>query len=185
MLGRSMGRLGLVVLLAAGILAVPIERAAACDCALIEMPDAIRDADVAFVGRLEQRVPGGDNFGFPPLDEWRWSVERSRDAEIDATIIVHAAADDGANCGVTFATGERWLVTASVHQGLLQTSGCQPNQRLDGSAPDAEALVTELLANEIGAAENGPRGLPMPVLLALGAVVVVGAIGLAAFRRSG
>jgi hypothetical protein len=172
-------------LLAVGLVVVPLERAAACDCALIELPDAIGDADVAFVGTLVTHVPGGDNFGFAPLDEWHWSVERSRDAGSDATITINAAADDGANCGVTFATGERWLVIASIQQGLLQTSGCHPNQRMDGSAPEAEALVTELLAHEIGSAESGAPDLPMPMLLALGAVVVVGAVGLAAFRRSG
>lgn len=178
-------RLAIGLLVAIGMLAVPVQRAAACDCALIDMPDAIRDADVAFVGRLEDRVPGGDNFGFPPLDEWRWSVERSRDAGLEATIVVNAAVGDGANCGVMFGTGERWLVIASVHQGLLQTNGCQPNQQMDGSAPDAEALVAELLAYEAGSTQDRGLDLPMPVLLVLGAVVAVGGIGFVAFRRSG
>jgi hypothetical protein len=185
MLGRPLRRLCLVALLAIGMLAVPIERAAACDCALIEMPDAIRDADVAFVGRLVNRVPAGDNFGFAPLDEWRWSVERSRDAGGDATITVNGAAGDGANCGVTFATGERWLVIASIHEGVLQTNGCQPNHRMDGSSPDTEAIIGKLLPHEARAAETTPFSVPFPVVLAIAAVTIIGGVGVLAFRRNG
>ncbi len=171
-------------LLLVGLVAVPLQRAAACDCSLIEMPEAVRQADVAFVGTLGDHVRGGGNAGFGALDEWHWTVERSRDAGTGPTIRVSAPADDGANCGVSFGAGERWMVLASVHEGTLQTNGCLPHHRMDGTAPDAEALIAQLLPHRIGPAESGPD-LPVsvPVLFALGAVVALGGIGLVAFRR--
>ena len=36
--------------LVAGLVAAPTARVAACDCAMTELSQAIRDADVAFVG---------------------------------------------------------------------------------------------------------------------------------------
>ena len=178
-------RVLLGMVLGIAVMAVPIERAAACDCALIEMPEAVREADVAFVGTLEEQLPGGDNFGFPTLDEWHWSVERSRDVEIGARLVLNATVNDGANCGVAFAMGERWLVIASVHEGVLQTNGCQPNHRMDGSAPDTEALISELLPHEAATAEAAAFSMLLPLVVVIGAVVIVGGIGLLAFRREG
>jgi hypothetical protein len=165
-----------------GLVAVPIERTAACDCSLIEMPEAVREADVAFVGTLREHVGGGHNAGFGALDEWHWTLERSRDAGTGPTIRVSAPADDGANCGVPFGAGERWMVLASVHDGTLQTNGCMPHHRMDGSAPEAEALVEELLPNRTAHAESG-QVTSTPVLLVLSVVVAVGGIGFVAFRR--
>jgi hypothetical protein len=172
------------VVLAIGLGMVPLERAAACDCALVELPDAIRDADAAFVGSLSAREPGGDNFGFAVVDQWHWDVERSRDAGLDPTIRVDASLDDGANCGVSFGVGERWLVLASVRDGVLQTNGCLPNHRLDGSAPDSETLIAELVSVEVGPSAGGsPPGPPVPILVALGAAALIGLGGWLAFRR--
>lgn len=175
----------LAFLLGIGLLVVPTQRAAACDCALIEIPEAVRQADVAFVGTLVEQLPGGDNFGLPTLDEWHWSVERSRDVGSDATLVVNATVNDGANCGVAFATDERWLVIASVHDGVLQTNGCQPNHRMDGSAPDTEALISELLPHAAATAEAAAFSVPLPLVVVIGGVVIVGGIGLLAFRREG
>lgn len=180
-----MRQLVLVLLLGIGLMVVPFERAAACDCQLIELADAVRQADVAFVGSLDARVPGGDNFGFPVLDEWRWHTESSRDAGLPADVTIMAAADDGANCGVPFGVGERWLVIAFAENGVLQTTGCQPNHRMDGSAPDNETLIAELVPYDVGPAESGGRDLPLPILPVLGAAALIGGIGLVAFRRNG
>jgi hypothetical protein len=171
------------VALAIGVANVPVQQAAACDCMFVELPDAIRAADVAFVGQAVERTPGGDNFGFPVTDHWTWSVERGRDPGMDATVRVDAYADDGANCGVSFGLGERWLVIASVHEGVIQTNGCQPNQRMDGMPPETEALVAELVGENAGSVAAAPPSIPGPLLLAFAAVAVVGGIGLLAFRR--
>ena len=155
------------ILLALGLAAVPVERAAACDCALIELPEALAEADVAFVGTLVDHAPGGDNFGFSPLDEWHWSIERSRDAGLEAFATVRAAVNDGANCGVSFGMDERWLVLASVHDGVLQTNGCTPHRRVDGGAnAETEAVVN--LFVEVGqpTAASAPS-VPGPLLVAI------------------
>lgn len=180
---RAVRRTLLAAVLAFGLAAAPIERAAACDCALVGVGEAVGEADVAFVGRLVEHVPGGDNFGLPPLDEWHWSVERSRDAGLETFVTVRAAVNDGANCGVSFGIDERWLVVASVHDGVLQTNGCTPNRRVDGPA-DAETEAVVKLFVEVGeeSAASTPS-VPGPLLVVVGAASLVGVVALVAFRR--
>lgn len=174
-----------VAVMAAVLSAVPVGRIAACDCAQVELRDAVRQADVAFVGRLVERAPGGDNFGLPVLDEWRWSVEKGRDAGSASQIVVYAEWGDGANCGVSFAAHERWLVLASVHEGRLQTNGCARNQRLDGDDPEAEAAVAGLVTVDVRPSPGPQAGWfpPSAVIVAILAVVGVGTAAAVAFRR--
>jgi len=104
----------------------------------------------------------------------------------DATQVdVVAWEDDGANCGVSFAADERWLVLAYLEEGRLQTNSCMRNQRLDGSDPDGETVIASLVAVPVDSSSAADAGVsvPMPVLLAAGVVAVVGAIGAIAFRR--
>lgn len=171
------------LVLVAAASAVPISRVAACDCAPVELPDAVRQADVAYVGRLVEHVRGGDNFGFPVLDEWVWNVERSRDAGMSSTVTVAAELGDGANCGVFFAAGERWLIVASVHDGTLQTNGCQPNRRMDDADADTRALVADLVSVEVDRDRPAPGSPPTPVLLIGGVAALLAAAGVLAFRR--
>jgi hypothetical protein len=121
--------------------------------------------------------------GGPPERIWTWEVERSRDAIDSSTLDVHAWDDDGANCGVSFAIGERWLVLAHAEDGRLLTNSCARNQRLDGSDPDGEALIASLLpaVSESGTS-TGRVSFPVPVLVATGVAVLVGLIGAVAFR---
>lgn len=165
------------------LVAMPVQRVAACSCAMTTLPEAVHEADVAFVGRLIERLPGGDNFGFPPDDEWRWTVESSRDPGVEAMLTTVAAEADGANCGVLFAPGERWLVLAHVGDGRLHTNGCVPNQRMDVADPDVEVLVAEFVP--VTAPPEGAASvqLPTPVLV-IGLIVgVFAVVGLLAFRR--
>lgn len=148
------------------------------------LPEAVREADAAFVGRLLDRVPGGDNFGFPPEDEWRWSVESSRDPDLGTEATVIAALEDGANCGVQFAPGERWLVLAHVGDGRLHTNGCLPNRRMDAADPETDALVSGFLPVGGHREDAAPLDLPAPVLVIGLAIVVVALVGLLAFRRA-
>ena len=170
--------------LALMLLAMPVQRVAACSCAMTTLPEAVREADVAFVGRLLERVPGGDNFGFPPEDEWRWSVESSRDPDLEPDVAVIAALADGANCGVLFTPGERWLVLAHVGDGRLHTNGCVPNRRMDGPDPEADALVSGFLPVRGGPADAAPLDLPAPVLVIGLAIGLVALVGVLAFRRA-
>ncbi len=165
--------------------AVPLVTVSACDCAFTELPEAVRAADVAIVGTLvgaaepAQRVDRGG----PPERIWTWEVERSRDAIEGSTVEVHAWDDDGANCGVSFAIGERWLVLAHAEDGRLLTNSCAQNQRLDGSNPDAEAAIASTLpAVADGPSSAGGSPLPVPVLVATGVAVLIGLVGAVAFR---
>jgi hypothetical protein len=171
------------VVLGLVLAAVPISHVAACDCALVDLPDAVRQADVAFVGRLAAHRRGGDNFGFPALGEWIWSVERSRDAGTAPSVTVVAETDDGGNCGVVFGTGERWLVVASRHDGALQTNGCLPNVRMENASPETRAVIAELVTAEVDTNKPAPSSIPSPVLIIGGAAAVIALAGVLAFRR--
>lgn len=165
------------------LLAVPLQRVAACSCAMTTLPEALRDADVAFVGRLVERIPGGDNFGFAPLDEWRWTVERSRDPGLAAAIATVAPTEDGANCGVLFAPGERWLVLAHESEGQLHTNGCLPNRLMDPADPEVDALVAGFVPVSGAGSTGGGLDVPVPILVAAAAAAAVAVVGLLAFRR--
>lgn len=176
---------GLAILL--GVSTLPVRQVAACDCEPTQVPDAVRQADVAFVGTLEERERGGDNFGFPVTDRWLWSVERSRDAGLDPRLVLEAEPADGANCGVSFDVGERWLVIACAVDGALRAHGCQPHHRFDGSDPEREALITDLVGAEVppGAASAAAFDIPGPVLVTLAAVLLIGLGAWAAFGWDG
>ena len=59
------------------------------------------------------------------------------------------------------------------------------NRRLDGSDPEAEALITEALTETPTGAPVDEAGIDIPVpLLVMTVVILVGAISALAFRRS-
>ena len=178
---RALAALALVL----GVSAVPVATVMACECMFTELPDAVREADVAFVGTLVGRAdaaPAIDR-GMPPEQTWTWNVERSRDPIDTTQVSVVAWEDDGANCGVSFAANERWLVMGQREDGRLLTNSCMRNQRLDGSDPDGEALIATLVSVPV---ESSPSddgiGVPVPVLVASGMAIVVGVIAAVAFR---
>jgi hypothetical protein len=171
---------------AVALTAVPIATVSACSCAMSELPDAIREAELAVVATavaVESRGKGeiGERMATT------WEVERSRDPIGARTISIETWGDSGANCGMTFATDERWLVLAYAGEGgILETNSCMQNRRLDGSDPEAEALISEALTETPTATPVDEAGIdiPMPVLVMAGVVVLVGAISALAFRRS-
>ena len=172
--------------LVAGLAVAPTARVAACDCAMTELSQAIRDADVAFVGRLAGTdepvvAPAG---GGPPPITWTWNVERSRDPISADTISMTAWHDDGANCGVAFGVDERWLVMGQVEEGRLQTNGCMTNLRMNGTDPQRDAIIDSLVTNPVGpAGEPAEGGLPIQVVVLLAGAAAVGLISIVAFRR--
>lgn len=174
--------------LVAGLSVVPTATVMACDCALTELPEAVRDADLAIVGTLVGQSgpaarPGRD---LPVELDWTWQVERSRDPIDVDLIIVGAWNDDGANCGVMFGANERWLVLGYLEGGRLLTNGCMRNQRLDGSDPEGEATIAKLLPVEVQSTpgSGGELALPVPLIMAGATALLMGLIGLLAFRRA-
>jgi hypothetical protein len=155
---------------------------------MTELAEAIRGADVAFVGRLagSAEVPAGGIDNGPAEISWTWDVERSRDPISADRIMLSAWKDDGANCGVAFGVDERWLVIAETAEGRLQTNGCMRNQRLDGSDPDGEAVIASLVTHSVGVRSPTPtdsRSVPLPVILLLAGAAAVALVSIVAFRR--
>ena len=177
----------LLGLIAAGVLAtVPVSTVFACSCATQEFPDAVRDADAAFVGRITHAVPQA-NGGPGGHVTYTFVVERARDAAMVGEVVsVGAAADEGM-CGVRFEERARWLIVAYATGGMLETNGCLPNGPMDEAPPEFQATVTELLPFEAEESSVEAEGfvLPVPLVLASSAVLVVGLAGLIAFRRKG
>jgi hypothetical protein len=167
------------------VTAIPLATVSACSCAMSELPEAIQTADLAVVATsvaVEPRGKGeiGDRLATT------WDVERSRDPLAAGRISIESWADSGANCGMSFGVDERWLVLAYAGDaGVLETNSCMQNRRLDGSDPEAEALVLEALTEtpSIAPAEAGPD-IPTPIFVIGGAVVLLGAVSVLAFRRS-
>lgn len=175
--------------LVAGFAIAPTARVAACDCAMTELPQAIRDADVAFVGVLAGmgEPPQAAIAGGPAEITWTWDVERARDPISADRISVTAWQDDGANCGVAFGVDERWLVVGDVADGRLQTNGCMRNQRIDGTDPDGEAVIGSLVTHAVapagGTPDSSPITVPMPVIILLAGAAAVALMSFVAFRR--
>ena len=172
--------------LIAGLAIAPTARVAACDCAMTELSQAIRDAEVAFVGRLAgtNEPAVAPAAGGPPQTTWTWNVERSREPISADTISVTAWPDDGANCGVAFGVDERWLVMGQVEEGRLQTNGCMSNRRMDGIDADSEAVIDSLVIYSVRpTGEPADGGLPTQVLVLLIGAAALGLISVVAFRR--
>ncbi len=178
-------RLLIALATALGASVVPAAVVVACSCATLDFDQAVRDADVAIVGTLVETVaqPGGDD----PLSPvtMTWAVERSRDPISSDRVKISAWYENGANCGVTFATGERWLVLAYSGEDGLETNGCMANQRLGGDDHEAAPVIEAMLPAEPttdGDATNEAH-VPSPVILGGIAVLILAAVSVLAFAR--
>ena len=182
----SWRRLAVAAALLTSLLVVPTGRVAACDCAVTPLGEAVAAADVAVVGTLVSQVgPAPREDGQPVEHMWTWAVERSRDPIEQGELTILAWMDDGANCGVSFGTNERWLIVAHLDGGHLRTNGCLPNRRLGGDDPDVEAVVEAMIPTSESATPAAPEAFTLPPQV-IPIVLGVGAIGLVslwAFRR--
>ncbi len=181
-------RLALSLLSLVVIMAVPA-RVAACSCIEQSLADAVRGADVAFVGTVtgtDRPVPAAFQPGAEEIT-WSWEVERSRDVLESNRIDLVAWPDDGANCGVSFGVGERWLVIAHGFEGRLSSSSCAMNQRMDDVEPpvaaEIESMLTVVPPAEPAAAGAGSAAPSAPILFMGAAIAVVAAVSGWAFLR--
>jgi hypothetical protein len=164
--------------------AVPIATVSACSCAMSDFDQAVGEADVAFVGRpISVEAAARNDIGETVLTTWE--VERSRDPIPAGTVAIRSWADSGANCGISFATDERWMVLAYASEGALETNGCMQNRRLDGSDPDGEATIASMLpvVATPTAVEDEEFAIPLPVVGVAAATLLLVAVSLLAFRR--
>ena len=180
-------RLLQALLLAIGLAAVPVATVMACSCAMTDFNEAVSTADVAIVGTaVSAEAAGNDEFGEGALLT-TWEVTRSRDPLGTASIAIRSVNDSGANCGISFGSGERWLVVAYRGEQGLETNGCMHNRRLDGSDPEMERAVASMLPEVEAVAPEVEPGLqvPAPIIGLVAAGLLIGIASLVAFRRAG
>lgn len=164
--------------------AVPTVSVMACSCMETTVEQAVAEADLAIVGTLVSvQAPPPDAMDQPMTMEW--AIERSRDPlSVDrATIIGYP--DNGANCGVAFDVGDRWLVLASLTEDRLETHGCLPNRLLTGDDPDSAAIIESMHSvGQVDSPEPAASGeLSLPLIGGGAALLLVAVLSLLAFRR--
>jgi hypothetical protein len=182
---RSIVRLVHAAILAIGVAGVPVATVMACSCAMMDFDEAIATADVAVVGTAVASAPaGGDDFGEAILTTWE--ISRSRDPLGTDAIAIRSVKDSGANCGISFTSGEPWLVLAYRGEQGLETNGCMMNRRLDGSDPEAETLVASMIPaiTPTEATSDPGMEIPIPVLVLLATGMLVAVASVVAFRRA-
>ncbi len=179
--------IGLVLALA--VAGVTPARVAACSCAGGELPDAIRAADIAFIGVAEAAAAGPPS-DIGPRTLYLFSVERAS-KPTGATIEVAAWSGGDASCGFDFAIGETWLVLAHRWEGALDTNLCSGNVHVDGLAAAQRADFERLLPVLPEAAPEGApeqestvleRALPA-LLIGVGILALVGTVAVFGFAR--
>ena len=164
--------------------AVPTVSVHACSCMETSVEQAVAEADLAIVGTLVavQALPP-DNFEEPMAMEW--AIERSRDPlDVDRATII-GWPDNGANCGVSFEVGERWLVLASMTDGGLETNGCLPNRPLEADDPESAAIAQGMTPVGTSGAPEGAASaeLPLPLIGGGAALLLLAVFSVLAFRR--
>ena len=174
----------LAVAAALAFTSVPTVTVMACSCIETSVEQAVLEADFAIVGTLVAvQAPPPDNFEQPMTMEW--AIERSRDPlDADRATII-GWPDNGANCGVSFEVGDRWLVLASMTEGGLETNGCLPNRPLAADDPESAAIVEAMspvsTSGTPDSAESAP--LPLPLIGGGAALLLLAIFSLVAFRR--
>lgn len=124
----------IVAVVAAFLTLLPVGPAAACSCAFMDPTEALAARPAAaFVGALaEVATTGVDDVG-QPARRWTFEVEAVLAGELAPTVDVLAAEDDGANCGLRVAPGERVGLLLHTTDAGWSSSSC--------STFDADALL--------------------------------------------
>lgn len=161
---RLAGALALVLLVSA---VGPIARVYACRCLIWPPDQALLNADLAFVGVVTE----ADTASVEDLNQFTFAVESAIKGTLGDSITVASGASE-ASCGATFAVGERWRVYAVVQDGRPMSDLCAGNEMLAAGVEVPTPII-----------EDG--GPPLPVLLAIGAVLAVAAVSALAFSRRG
>lgn len=123
-----------VAVVTAVLTMLPIGPAAACSCAFMEPAEALAAAPAAaFVGALARVESTGVDRAGQPARRWTFEVEAVLAGELAPTVEVLAAEDDGANCGLRVAPGERVGLLLHTADAGWSASSC--------STYDADALL--------------------------------------------
>jgi len=153
-------------------LAAPTAHVFACSCMQMSPEEALTNADVAFVGVVAaiDDPAGGPVVGSADALRYTFAVEQTLKGDPVVSLDL-LSSRSGASCGMEFAAAQRWRVFAYSESGQLMTGLCSGNELLAENAP-------------IPAPTPAPP--PIALLLAIGALIVLGGISAWAFtRRSG
>lgn len=179
-LSRLIAAAGLVL----AISAVPAAHAAACSCAQMVPAEALAASDAAFSGTVvaasEAAVPADRGLPFGPGGvRYAFDVDGVAKGDVPASVEV-LAGGDSAGCGMTFGTGERWLVFATAEGGSLSTHLCAGNVPL---AAGDEPPVSVATPEDIDAEEAG-LAVPVGVIVPAGALLALAAVSGFLFWRA-
>lgn len=171
--------------LAIGLVSVPLVSVQACSCMELSLEQAVQDADLAIIGTLARVDAAGAPGDLQQPVAMHWSIERSRDELEVSQATIGSWRDDGANCGVAMEVGQRWLVLATLGENGLETNGCMQNRLLEADDPDSAAVVDAMVpvAATPEPASAARATLPLPILGAAAALVLVAGLSYLAFRR--
>jgi len=162
---------------------VPIAQVAACSCIAMSPEEAARTADAVFAGTVvgEEPPAARDLLGPEPMGQvvYTFAVDGVAKGEVGAEASVVAGGDSAA-CGMTFSTKERWLIFATIQDGMLTTSLCAGNLPLQ---PD-EAPPIPVYAPTASEPDAAGGGLPIGVALPVAAVVALAAVSALLFWRA-
>lgn len=184
-------RLLLALTFAIGLASLPVAQVAACSCAMSTPEQAAGFADAVFAGTVVNESPVGADTGrdaaiaatvpLPmPFGQsiYTFEVDGVAKGQVGAGIDV-LAGGDGASCGMSFGTGERWLVF-TTWDGAMHTTGlCSGNVALEAGA---EAPLP-LTAPDESLAATEEAEIPVTALALLGIIGLVAAVSFVAFRR--
>lgn len=163
-----MRRLPLVLvsfMLALLAVTLPIDRAAACSCAMPgTLEERVAGSTAAFVGTVIDREPAvGRELGSATL--YRFEVEGSAKSVAESPVVVRAGNSEAA-CGMVFEPGQRYLVFAHGDIDRLETNLCTGNEPL---APGEEPpLALEGVARADPTPSSTPAGEPRPRIVGEG-----------------
>jgi hypothetical protein len=190
-MSSNRGRRGLLAALVASTLSiVPVSVALACSCAMTTPADSFDFADVVFSGTVtavEAPAPGEVVSSADPV-HYAFAVDGYYKGDAADAAIVAGTALDSASCGTSFAIDERWLVFGTVQDGTLWTGLCSGNVLLT-DAETERAVVAEIGAPKTppdlssSPADAAPIDVPVPLVVALGAMLAVIGVSAWAFRR--
>ena len=149
----------------------PVGHVYACSCMQLGAGQALANADVAFVGVVTGlRDPNAGNplVGSGDPIVYVFAVESVSKGPA-ANEITLTSARDGASCGMTFAPADKWRIYANRDgAGGLATGICSGNELITANAPLPRPT---------------PGGLPIELLVAGAAIVVLGGFSAWAFTR--
>jgi hypothetical protein len=154
---------------------MPVGRAMACSCVLLNEAAAFDSSDVVFEGVAAASRPLVQGDGFIDVAV-TFAVEKELSGGPLPERLTIATMGPGTSCGSGFQVGQRWRVLASNTDGMLYSGPCSQNRLIDQRAP-----IPPLGS---GTEADGPgASLTIPVLISLGVVALLTVISLLAFRK--